>query len=66
MLLAMFDIKESKRKERNWLREQLKIFGFFQIQKSVWQGAGPLPKEFYKRLTQHQIKDSIKFFRIHK
>ncbi len=41
--LVIFDIPEKKRLSRNLLRDKLKIYGFIQIQGSVW--AYPFPCE---------------------
>jgi|SRR3989338_4622401 len=45
-LLVMFDIPEEKKAEREWFRFHLKRFNFVMIQRSVWVGPSPLPKEF--------------------
>jgi DNA-binding transcriptional regulator PaaX len=45
-LVVMYDIPNDKRKERNWFRRHLHKFGYIMIQKSVWVGPSPLPKEF--------------------
>lgn len=34
--VVIFDIKEYKRGERNWLRAELSEFGFIRLQNSVW------------------------------
>ncbi len=44
--IVMFDIPSNKRSERDWLRYQLKGFNYSMIQKGVWVGPSPLPKEF--------------------
>src|SRR3989344_4114415 len=63
-LLLMFDIPEEKRSERNWLRRQLLIYGYILIQKSVWVGPSPLPKEFTTYVKQIDLADSIKTFKL--
>ena len=47
-LILMYDIAEEKKKERDWLRRQLKNFKFIMIQRSEWVGPSQLPKEFIK------------------
>ncbi len=42
----MYDIPENKKKEREWFRRQLQKFDYIMIQRSVWVGPSPLPKEF--------------------
>lgn len=46
LLLVIFDIPESLRAKRNWLRCVLRNMGFSMIQKSVWAGKVKLPQEF--------------------
>jgi hypothetical protein len=45
-LVVMYDIPENKKKEREWFRRQLQKFDYIMIQRSVWVGPSPLPKEF--------------------
>ena len=65
-LILMFDIPESRRKERNDLRTHLRNFHYIMIQKSVWVGPSPFPPEFIKYLKKTRLKDSIKTFRLAK
>lgn len=65
-LLLCFDVPESERKLRDWLRTQLKIFGYRMVQKSLWIGPGPLPKEFNDRIAELKIKPHIKIFNLAK
>lgn len=63
-VMVLFDVPEKKRKMRNWLRSQLKLWDFEILQQSVWMGKGLLPKEFTKRLRLMNIYDGVKIFRI--
>jgi len=65
-LLLMFDIPESKRAERNWLRWHLREFQYYMIQKSVWVGPSPLPKKFVVHLKETGLHNNIKTFRLAK
>jgi len=65
-IIILFDIPEKRRKNRNWLREQLKIWDFKMIQKSFWIGKGVPPKEFTDRLRLLGIDKCIKIFKIQK
>ncbi len=65
-LILMFDIPESRRKERNSLRKYLRNFHYVMIQKSVWVGPSPLPKEFLEYLNKTKLKNSIKTFKLAK
>ena len=64
--ILSFDISENSRKIRNWLRNQLKIFGYKMLQQSLWIGPGPLPQEFLKKLKELKIRENIKIFTISK
>jgi len=65
-LLLMFDIPESKRAERNWLRWHLKEFQYCMIQQSVWVGPSPLPKKFGAHLKEMDLYKCIKIFKLAK
>ncbi|MDP3956708.1 MAG: hypothetical protein Q8P97_01805 [bacterium] len=62
-MIIAFDIPETHKKVRNWLRIELVNLGFSQLQKSVWFGASPLPQEFIERISDLHILPYIKFFR---
>ena len=64
--IVSFDIPETQRRSRDWLRNQLKIFGYKMLQQSLWFGPGPLPSIFLKRLSNLKIKDNVKIFLIKK
>jgi DNA-binding transcriptional regulator PaaX len=64
--IVSFDIPEISRIKRNWLRNQLKIFGYKMLQQSLWLGPGPLPPNFIKRLNELEIKENVKVFKINK
>ena len=63
-LIVMFDIPETRKAEREWLRWHLKKFNYEMIQKSVWVGPSPLPKEFKDYISKIKLKDSIKTFKL--
>jgi DNA-binding transcriptional regulator PaaX len=65
-LLLMFDIPESKRAERNWLRLHLKEFQYHMIQKSVWVGPNPLPKKFAAHAKEIGLSKYVKTFKLAK
>ena len=62
-MIIAFDIPERKRRGRNWLRVELKNLGFEILQKSVWFGPSPLPKEFITSLKELRILKFVKFFK---
>lgn len=63
-LLLLYDIPESKKNERDWFRRTLIKFGFIMMQRSVWVGPSPLPKEFLGYVKSIGLKDSIKSFKL--
>ncbi len=63
-IILIFDIPENQKKTREWLRRQIKSWDFTMIQKSVWSGFGPLPKEFDKRLKFLKIDKCVKIFKV--
>ena len=65
-LIVMFDISETRKAEREWLRWHLKKFNYSIIQKSVWVGPSPLPKEFLDYIEEIKIKDGFKTFKLAK
>ncbi len=65
-LIVMFDIPETKKAEREWFRWHLKKFNYEMIQKSVWVGPSPLPKEFMNYVEKIKLKSTIKTFKLAK
>lgn len=63
-LLIMFDVPESKKAERNWFRKHLIKFNYFMVQKSVWVGPSPLPKEFVAYVKEIGLQSSVKSFKM--
>jgi len=62
--IVSFDIPQTHKKERDWLRTQLKLFNYRMLQQSLWIGPGPLPKLFTNRLGQLLIKNGVRIFKI--
>jgi len=65
-MIIAFDIPEDKRRNRHWLRVELVSLGFEMLQKSVWLGPAPLPKEFLDQLKNMGILTCLKFFEVKK
>lgn len=61
-LIVAFDIPETMRRKRDWLRNELAAHGFEQLQKSVWFGPGPLPQEFIEDCQRLDIPHCLRFF----
>ena len=65
-LLVVYDIEEQRKKERDWFRYHLKKFHFVMIQRSVWVGPSPLPKEFKDYIKEIKLGDNFKTFKLTK
>jgi len=65
-LLLLYDVPEDKKTHRDWLRRELINFHYIMIQRSVWVGPSPLPKEFTEYLKSIGLKDTIKTFKLEK
>ncbi len=65
-LIVIYDIPEEKKKERDWFRRHLKKFNFIMIQKSVWVGPSPLPKDFIDYVKSIGLRDKLKTFKLAK
>lgn len=64
--IVMYDIPFNKRSERDWFRSQLKKFNYSMIQKSVWVGPSPLPKEFLKYVKSIGLLNKLKILKLAK
>lgn len=62
-MIIIFDIPEFHRKKRDWLRIELVSLGFSMLQKSVWFGPSPLPKEFIEYASEINVLSYMKFFK---
>ncbi len=65
-LIVIYDIPEEKKKERDWFRRHLKKFNYVMIQRSVWVGPSPLPKDFLNYVKSIGLKDKLKTFKLAK
>lgn len=65
-LLVLYDIPQDQTSARNWFRRELKRFHFVMIQRSVWVGPSPLPKEFVQYVKEIKINDNFKTFKLAK
>ncbi|MEI8337766.1 MAG: hypothetical protein WCF92_01310 [bacterium] len=65
-LIVLFDIPEKMKSERDWLRSHLKKFNYEMIQKSVWLGPSPLPKEFVSYIKSINLEKCVKTFKVSK
>lgn len=63
-MIIAFDIPKNKERARHWLRTELVGLGFKLMQKSVWLGPAPLPKEFIDQTKTLDILPHLKFFEV--
>lgn len=64
--IILFDIPESERRKRAWLRSALDHLGFKMLQKSVWIGKGVLPDQFINDLNILDLLSYVEIFAISK
>ena len=62
-MIVVFDIPETQKRSRRWLRVELSNLGFTMLQKSVWFGPAPLPRECIQSLHHMKMLRYIRFFR---
>ncbi|MCX6717137.1 MAG: CRISPR-associated endonuclease Cas2 [Candidatus Taylorbacteria bacterium] len=63
-LLVIYDIPFEKRKERDWFRRHLQKFDYVMVQKSVWVGPSPLPKDFLNYVKSIGLSKQLKTFKL--
>jgi len=61
-MIIIFDVPEIEKLKRDWLSVELKALGFVMLQKSVWFGPAPVPKEFIEALHKLKILPCMRFF----
>lgn len=57
--IVFFDIPETKKAWRQWLRLELISLNFIKLQESVYVGKYPLPQSFYEEINQQGIDKHI-------
>jgi DNA-binding transcriptional regulator PaaX len=65
-LMVLYDIPQNQTSTRNWFRRELRRFHFIMIQRSVWVGPSPLPKEFIQYVKEIKIDETFKTFKLAK
>ena len=66
IIIVSYDLPVIFNKERNRLRDTLKILGFNMVHKSVWVGKVKLPKEFFIALEKLNILDCVEVLEVTK
>lgn len=62
--IVAFDVPESIRRKRAWLRAALICLGFQMLQKSVWIGKNIIPEEFLLDLEKRNILSYVHIFAV--
>jgi len=65
-IVVVFDVPETERCKRDWLRNSLKNMGLRMIQKSVWVGHIKIPKRFLEDLKSQKIGKCVEIVEIRK
>ncbi len=66
LFVVVFDIRETEKKKREWIREVLRNLGYAKLQGSVWIGGNEVPEEFIKDLSEEGILDCVHIFEVKK
>jgi hypothetical protein len=66
LTLVAFDIPESERRKRRWLRGELRRLGLHMVQKSVWAGKARIPRELIEDLRDLKLVNYVEIFEITK
>lgn len=64
--IVIFDIPETEKRKRAWLRAALKNLEFIMLQKSVWIGRLKLPQEFISAIETLNLSPYVEIFTISK
>jgi len=64
--IVMFDIPEKAAAKRRWLRRELLYLNYKMLQKSVWIGKTPMPKEFLQNIKILDLQKNINIFAVNK
>lgn len=63
-LLILYDIPQDKKSLRDWFRKNLIMLDFEMIQKSVWVGPSPLPRDFLEYIEELEADSWLKIFNL--
>lgn len=64
--VVIFDIPESMRKSRNWLRLALYPLGYKKLQQSVFIGKKPLPEKIIAGIKENKISNHVNYLLVEK
>ncbi|MFH1129531.1 MAG: hypothetical protein V1686_02230 [Patescibacteria group bacterium] len=64
--MVLFDISESRRKDRDWFRRGLKYLGYKKMQQSIWVCQYDTEKETKELIEQYNLKSFVDFLLVKK
>ncbi|KKR44164.1 MAG: Transcriptional regulator, PaaX family [Candidatus Moranbacteria bacterium GW2011_GWC1_45_18] len=64
--LVIFDIPEIKKASRRWLREELYLLQYIQLQKSVFIGKYPLSQNIIRDIKKSRLSDFVNYLLVDK
>lgn len=64
--LVIFDIPEIKKGSRRWLREELYLLRYIQLQKSVFIGKYPLSQDIIRDIKKSRLSDFVNYLLVDK
>ncbi|MDI6778102.1 MAG: hypothetical protein QMD77_02830 [Patescibacteria group bacterium] len=64
--LVVFDIPEIKKGSRRWLREELYLLRYIQLQKSVFIGKYPLSQDIVRDIKKSRLSDFVNYLLVDK
>ena len=62
--IVVFDVPESRKYARKWLRDELIAAGYALLQKSVWVGKRPMAESFYNEISDHDLFENVHIFEV--
>lgn len=62
--IAMFDIPENRRAERNWIRFQLFAVDYKPLQKSVFIGKQPIGEDIYQEILDRELAECVRLLTV--
>lgn len=65
-LIVMYDFPSDKKKEREWFRRHLQKFDYIMVQKSIWVGPSPLPKDFLNYVKKLGLSNQLRTLKLAK
>ncbi|MDP2598511.1 MAG: hypothetical protein Q8P49_01635 [Candidatus Liptonbacteria bacterium] len=65
-IMVAFDIPETEKRKRDWIRAVLKSLNYSMVQKSLWIGKTKIPQEFLEDLVRLRLVDFVEIFEISK